>query len=58
MRARVKVDKDLRAPGYSDVFIIGDCALMINEELIVHIHQQHKLLCNKVICVRTTSLHS
>ncbi|MEK3937524.1 NAD(P)/FAD-dependent oxidoreductase [Sporosarcina sp. FSL W7-1349] len=33
MRARVKVDKDLRAPGYSDVFIIGDCALMINEEI-------------------------
>ncbi|GKV69991.1 NADH dehydrogenase-like protein YumB [Sporosarcina sp. NCCP-2716] len=32
MRARVKVDKDLRAPGYSDVFIVGDCALMINEE--------------------------
>lgn len=32
-RARVKVDKDLRAPGYSDVFIVGDCALMINEEI-------------------------
>jgi NADH dehydrogenase len=31
MRARVKVDKDLRAPGFSDVFIVGDCALMINE---------------------------
>ncbi|MBE1556363.1 FAD-dependent oxidoreductase [Sporosarcina limicola] len=33
MRARVKVDKDLRAPGHSDVFIVGDCALMINEEV-------------------------
>ena len=33
MRARVKVDKDLRAPGYDDVFIVGDCALMINEEI-------------------------
>lgn len=32
MRARVKVDADLRAPGHSDVFVIGDCALMINEE--------------------------
>ncbi len=32
MRARVKVEKDLRAPGHSDVFIVGDCALMINEE--------------------------
>ncbi|REB04830.1 NAD(P)/FAD-dependent oxidoreductase [Sporosarcina sp. BI001-red] len=33
MRARVKVQKDLRAPGYDDVFIVGDCALMINEEI-------------------------
>ncbi|WP_240374973.1 NAD(P)/FAD-dependent oxidoreductase [Bacillus piscicola] len=33
MRARVKVDKDLRAPGHEDVFIIGDCALIINEEI-------------------------
>lgn len=32
-RARVKVEKDLRAPGYPDVFIVGDCALMINEEI-------------------------
>ena len=32
MRARVKVENDLRAPGFDDVFIIGDCALMINEE--------------------------
>ncbi|RNF39450.1 NAD(P)/FAD-dependent oxidoreductase [Planococcus salinus] len=32
MRARVKVEKDLRAPGFEDVFIVGDCALMINEE--------------------------
>ena len=33
MRARVKVDKDMRAPGFPDVFIVGDCALMINEEI-------------------------
>lgn len=33
MRARVKVEKDLRAPGHDDVFVIGDCALMINEEI-------------------------
>ena len=32
MRARVKVEKDLRAPGYENVFIIGDCSLIINEE--------------------------
>ncbi|WP_040606461.1 NAD(P)/FAD-dependent oxidoreductase [Salsuginibacillus kocurii] len=31
-RARVKVDKDLRAPDHEDVFIIGDCSLVINEE--------------------------
>ncbi|WML45882.1 NAD(P)/FAD-dependent oxidoreductase [Neobacillus sp. PS3-40] len=33
MRGRVKVQLDLRAPGHDDVFIIGDSALMINEEI-------------------------
>ncbi|MEH7124223.1 NAD(P)/FAD-dependent oxidoreductase [Bacillus sp. JJ1532] len=33
MRGRVKVQPDLRAPGHDDVFIIGDCALIINEEI-------------------------
>ncbi|MEI5907822.1 NAD(P)/FAD-dependent oxidoreductase [Bacillus spongiae] len=33
MRARVKVEKDLRAPGHDNVFIVGDCSLMINEEI-------------------------
>lgn len=31
-RARVLVEKDMRAPGFEHVFIVGDCALMINEE--------------------------
>ncbi|KKB34998.1 NAD(P)/FAD-dependent oxidoreductase [Bacillus thermotolerans] len=33
MRARVKVDADLRAPGHDNVFVIGDCSLVINEEI-------------------------
>lgn len=33
MRGRVKVQPDLRAPGYDDVFIIGDSSLFINEEI-------------------------
>lgn len=33
MRGRVKVEKDLRVPGYNDVFIIGDSSLVINEEI-------------------------
>ncbi|UQD53184.1 FAD-dependent oxidoreductase [Bacillus methanolicus] len=33
MRARVKVQPDLRAPGHDNVFIIGDCSLIINEEI-------------------------
>lgn len=33
MRARVKVGKDLRAPGHDDIFVIGDSSLMINEEI-------------------------
>ncbi|RSL34147.1 NAD(P)/FAD-dependent oxidoreductase [Salibacterium salarium] len=32
MRGRVKVEKDLRAPGEDNIFVIGDCSLMINEE--------------------------
>jgi NADH:ubiquinone reductase (H+-translocating) len=32
MRGRIKVEKDLRAPGYEDIFVIGDCSLIINEE--------------------------
>ncbi|SDI81633.1 NAD(P)/FAD-dependent oxidoreductase [Natribacillus halophilus] len=31
-RARVKVEPDLRAPGHEDVFIVGDCSLIIDEE--------------------------
>ena len=33
MRGRVKVRADLRAPGLDDVFVIGDCSLVINEEI-------------------------
>ncbi|MGM7702630.1 NAD(P)/FAD-dependent oxidoreductase [Pseudalkalibacillus sp. Hm43] len=33
MRGRVKVEKDLRAPGKDHIFIVGDCALIINEEI-------------------------
>jgi NADH dehydrogenase len=33
MRGRVKVEKDLRMPGHEDVFVLGDCALIINEEI-------------------------
>jgi NADH:ubiquinone reductase (H+-translocating) len=32
MRGRVKVDKDLRMPGFDYIFIAGDCALIIDEE--------------------------
>ncbi|WP_070119444.1 NAD(P)/FAD-dependent oxidoreductase [Bacillus marinisedimentorum] len=33
MRGRVKVRNDLRDPNHDDVFIVGDCALIINEEI-------------------------
>lgn len=32
MRGRVKVDEYLRAPGLENVFVIGDCSLVFNEE--------------------------
>ncbi|MGF7535133.1 NAD(P)/FAD-dependent oxidoreductase [Bacillus mexicanus] len=31
-RGRITVDKHLKAPGYENVFIIGDCAVFINED--------------------------
>ncbi|GAB7388830.1 NAD(P)/FAD-dependent oxidoreductase [Bacillaceae bacterium] len=31
-RGRVKVDEYLRAPGYEDVFVVGDCSLVFNED--------------------------
>ncbi len=32
MRGRVKVDEYLRAPGYDNVFVVGDCALIFNDQ--------------------------
>ncbi|MFL0584530.1 NAD(P)/FAD-dependent oxidoreductase [Solibacillus silvestris] len=31
-RARIAVREDMRAPGFDDVFIVGDCAFLLNEE--------------------------
>lgn len=31
-RGRITVDKHLKAPGYDNVFIVGDCAVFINKE--------------------------
>ena len=33
MRGRVKVDEFLHAPGFNNVFVVGDGALIINEEI-------------------------
>ncbi|WP_110928614.1 NAD(P)/FAD-dependent oxidoreductase [Bacillus massiliglaciei] len=32
MRGRIKVDPDLRVPGRENIFVAGDCSLVINEE--------------------------
>jgi NADH:ubiquinone reductase (H+-translocating) len=32
MRGRIKVDPFLRVPGHEDIFVVGDCSLVINEE--------------------------
>ena len=32
IRGRVKVTPDLRVPGYEEIFIVGDCTLIMNEE--------------------------
>ncbi|KXG09653.1 NADH dehydrogenase-like protein [Anoxybacillus sp. P3H1B] len=57
MRGRVKVDPFLRAPGYDNVFIVGDCSLMINEETnrpyppTAQIAMQQGELCAKNLAV-------
>lgn len=33
MRGRVKVQPDLRVPGHDNIFVVGDCSLIINEEI-------------------------
>ena len=32
IRGRVKVNPDLRVPGFEDIFIVGDCTYIISEE--------------------------
>lgn len=32
MRGRIKVDEFLRIPGHENIFVLGDCSLMINPE--------------------------
>ena len=31
-RARIAVREDMRAPGFDDVFVVGDCAFLLNHE--------------------------
>lgn len=51
MRGRVKVNHDLRIPGYEEIFVIGDCSLIINEEInrpyppTAQIAMQHGEVC-------------
>ena len=33
IRGRVKVSLDLRVPGFEEIFIVGDCALLMNEDI-------------------------
>ncbi|MFT4412963.1 NAD(P)/FAD-dependent oxidoreductase [Fredinandcohnia humi] len=57
MRGRVKVDPYLRVPGHEDVFVVGDCSLVINEEInrpyppTAQIAMQQGALCAKNIAV-------
>lgn len=32
MRGRVKVEPDLRMPGYDHIFVIGDCSIVMNDQ--------------------------
>jgi NADH dehydrogenase len=55
MRGRVKVRPDLRVPGHDDIFVVGDCSLIINEETnrpyppTAQIAMQQGIVCAKNI---------
>ncbi|MEB3751281.1 NAD(P)/FAD-dependent oxidoreductase [Geobacillus sp. FSL W8-0032] len=56
-RARVKVDPYLRVPGHEDIFVVGDCSLVIDEETnrpyppTAQIAMQEGALCAKNLAV-------
>jgi NADH dehydrogenase len=57
MRGRIKVDPFLRVPGHEDIFVVGDCSLVINEETnrpyppTAQIAMQEGELCAKNLAV-------
>lgn len=63
MRGRVKVDEYLRAPGYENIYIIGDNSLIFNEEgrpypPTAHMAMQQGVCCaqNIVAAIRDKSM--
>jgi NADH:ubiquinone reductase (H+-translocating) len=63
MRGRVKVDANLRVPGRDDVFIIGDCSIVFNDQgrpypptAQMAIQQAEVLASNLVSAIRGTGL--
>ncbi|WP_309122688.1 NAD(P)/FAD-dependent oxidoreductase [Paenibacillus sp.] len=63
MRGRIKVDEYLRIPGHEDVYVIGDCSIVMNEEgrpypptAQMAIQQADVLAHNLVASIRNSSL--
>lgn len=63
VRGRVKVDPHLRMPGRDDIFVIGDCSIVMNEEgrpypptAQMAIQQAEVLAQNLVAVIRGTEL--
>ncbi|SQC64082.1 NADH dehydrogenase-like protein SAV0941 [Listeria fleischmannii subsp. fleischmannii] len=48
-RGRVKVNNNLTVPGNEEILIVGIVHLLLIQQMIVLIHQQHKSQCNKRI---------
>jgi NADH dehydrogenase len=65
MRGRIKVDEHLRIPGHDDVYVIGDCSIVMNEDgrpypptAQMAIQQADVLAHNLVASIRGSSLKS
>ena len=56
-RARIAVRKDMRAPGFDDVFVVGDCAFMLNEEAGRPYPPTAQIAMQQAVCIAKNLKH-
>ena len=56
-RARIAVRKDMRAPGFDDVFVVGDCAFLLNEEAGRPYPPTAQIAMQQAVCIAKNLKH-